>query len=223
MLKGKTNKPAIAPKVAADSTDNRENQLLAIARALLAKNGYDRTSLRDIAEAANVTTAALYYYFPNKDALFERVMLESLQSLYEDVSAAVAKERAPTERIRAFMRASATAQDSDRDRWVAGSNAFLQGASSSQQMAALGLRDRFEALLRQCIAEGVASGELRPVDPAIMGRFLLSGLNQIPRWLKPGGKYTAVEAIDQYVDLLLRGALSRQAGNTAEVNSEASA
>ena len=35
------------------------------------------------------------------------------------------------------------------------------------------------------------SGELRPVDPAIAGRLLLSGLNQMSRWHRPGGKLSA--------------------------------
>jgi len=83
--------------------DTRENQLLAIARRLFARDGYERTSLRDIAEAADITKAALYYYFPNKEALYERVVLESMQSLVDDVSAAVAAETSPTARIRAFM------------------------------------------------------------------------------------------------------------------------
>ncbi|MCB2041905.1 MAG: helix-turn-helix transcriptional regulator, partial [Rhodoferax sp.] len=44
--------------------DNRETQLLLIARQLFASKGFDRTSLRDIADEAKITKAALYYYFP---------------------------------------------------------------------------------------------------------------------------------------------------------------
>mgnify|MGYP006302398759 FL=1 len=54
-----------------DLADGREAQLLGIARRLFARKGFDATSLRDIAEAAQITKAALYYYFPNKDALYE--------------------------------------------------------------------------------------------------------------------------------------------------------
>ncbi len=188
-----------------DPLDTRENQLLAIARTLFARHGYDRTSLRDISEAASITKAALYYYFPNKDALFERVVLESLQSLYDEVSAEVKRADTPTERIRAFLRASANVLDHGRDRWIAGSNAFWQGAKDGQRLAALKLRDSYEKLLRQCIADGVASGEFRAVDAAMAGRFLLSALNHIPRWLKPDGKLSAAEVMEQFLDMLLYG------------------
>ena len=82
-----------------DPLDNRESQLLAIARRLFAQRGFDRTSLRDIAEEARITKAALYYYFPNKDALYERVVVESLQMLVDTISAELARAKTPTERV----------------------------------------------------------------------------------------------------------------------------
>lgn len=65
-----------APAAEASLADGREAQLLMIARRLFAQKGFEATSLRDIAEAAQITKAALYYYFPNKDALYERVVIE---------------------------------------------------------------------------------------------------------------------------------------------------
>lgn len=188
-----------------DPLESRENQLLAIARRLFALHGYDRTSLRDIAEAAQITKAALYYYFPNKDALYDRIVLESIQSLHDQVAAAVASATGPTARVRAFMEASAKVQDTGRDRWIAGSNAFWQTAVDGQRMAALKLRDSYEGLLRQCITDGIAAGEMRAVDPAMAGRFLLAALNQMPRWHRPEGKLSAVEVMHQFLDMLLHG------------------
>lgn len=205
MRSTKAATPSSTPMDAPDPLDIREQQLLAIARALFARHGYDRTSLRDIAEEAKITKAALYYYFPNKDALFERIVLESMQSLYDEASIAVAQAGTPTERIRAFMEASANVQDHARDRWIAGSNAFWQGAKEGQRLAALRLRDSYENLLRRCITEGVATGELRPVDPAMTGRLLLSALNHMPRWHKPDGKLSAVEVMHQFLDILMLG------------------
>ncbi|QHE84502.1 TetR/AcrR family transcriptional regulator [Hydrogenophaga sp. BPS33] len=199
-----TKKPA-APMESPDPLDSRENQLLAIARHLFAQHGYDRTSLRDIAEAAKITKAALYYYFPNKDALYDRIVLESIQLLYDQVAAEVAKATGPTARVRAFMEASARIQDSGRDRWIAGSNAFWQTAVDGQRMAALKLRDSYEGLLRQCIVDGIAAGEMRAVDPAMAGRLLLSALNHMPRWHKPGGKLSAAQVMQQFLDMLLYG------------------
>ena len=79
-----------ATSIGPAALESRESQLLAIARQLFARDGFERTSLRDIAEAADITKAALYYYFPNKEALYERVVVESMQALVDDVCGAVA-------------------------------------------------------------------------------------------------------------------------------------
>jgi AcrR family transcriptional regulator len=192
-----------------DVLDNREGQLLAIARRLFAHRGFESTSLRDIAEEAKITKAALYYYFPNKDALYERVVIESLESLVESVSAEVARATTPTDRVRAFMRASAEFLESKRDQWIAGSNAFWQSEQTERRGVALHLRDTYEKLLRRCIADGIAAGELRPVDAAMAGRFLLSALNHLARWHVPGGRLSAPEVMEQFIDMALLGLVNR--------------
>lgn len=192
-----------------DLSDGRESQLLSIARQLFARKGYDATSLRDIAEAAQITKAALYYYFPNKDTLYERVVIESMAALLSEVQTAVARAHTPTEKVRAFLRASAESMEQRRDQWVAGSNAFWQAGATGRRGLALQHRDDYEHLLRQCITDGITSGELRPVNPAIAGRLLLSGLNQMARWHRPGGDLRANEVIDQYLDIVLMGLINR--------------
>lgn len=194
-----------------DLSDGREAQLLAIARRLFAQKGFDATSLRDIAEAAQITKAALYYYFPNKDALYERVVIESMDSLLAQVQAAVARAPTPTQKVRAFLQASAEEMEQRRDQWVAGSNAFWQAGANGRRDLALTQRDEYEKLLRQCIEAGIACGELRPVNPAVAGRLLLSGLNQMSRWHRSGGPLKAGEVIDQYLDIVLLGLLNRAA------------
>jgi len=192
-----------------DLADGREAQLLAIARRLFAQKGFDATSLRDIAEAAQITKAALYYYFPNKDALYERVVIESMNSLLAEVQTAVRRAPTPTQKVRAFLHASAAEMEQRRDQWVAGSNAFWQAGATGRRGIALTQRDEYEKLLRGCLEAGIASGELRPVDPAIAGRLLLSGLNQMSRWHRPGGRLKAAEVIDQYLDIVLLGLINR--------------
>lgn len=192
-------------KVLPDPLDNRESQLLAIARRLFAQRGFDRTSLRDIAEEAQITKAALYYYFPNKDALYERVVVEALQMLVDSISAEVARFHTPTERVHAFMEASADFMDAHRDQWMAGSNGFWQGPQNERRLMALQLRDTYEKLLRQCISDGIASGEFRVVDAAMAGRFMLSALTHLARWHKPGGRLTARQVMQQFVEMMLFG------------------
>lgn len=186
-------------------SDLRQEQLIEIACRLFAKHGYEGTSLRDIADEAQITKAALYYHFPNKEALYERIVLESLQLLVDTVRDAIAHGNTPLEKIRLFMQASADFLDRSRDSWIAGSNAFWSGSASDPRAGAVHLRDEYEHLLRDCIKEAIACGEVREVDPAMAGRMLLSMLSHICRWHSPKGPLTTRQVIEQYLDITIGG------------------
>lgn len=187
------------------AVEDRPTQLIEIASRLFATHGYAGTSLRDIAEQANITKAALYYHFPNKEALYEQIVVDNLQALIDRVSDAVAQADGATEQVRAFMLTAADVFAEAPDAWIAGSNVFWSSMGPQIREAAVGRRDRFEKLLRTCIARGVASGEFREVEPATAGRLLLSTLNQMTRWIKPDGRLKPRQVIEQYLDIILVG------------------
>jgi AcrR family transcriptional regulator len=202
-------KPARAAGATPSRGDDRQAQLLEIAGRLFAKNGFKGTSLRDIAEEAQITKAALYYHFPNKEALYERIVLHGLELLLEEVLAATASERTAIGKVRAFMLTTADHYTSNRDSWITGSNAFHTTEESASRAKGVMFRDQYEKHLRNCIREGIKSGEFRDVDPAIAGRLLLSSINSMSRWHKPDGALSAHAVVEQFLDIILVGLRAR--------------
>lgn len=197
---GKTPGTAATPR-----GDDRQTQLLQIACRFFARYGYKGTSLRDIADEAQITKAALYYHFPNKNSLYERIVLEGLRVLVDEVTAATERAVTAREKLRTFMMTTAEIYLRDPDQWTAGSNAFWVDEDSVPRNAAIDLRDRYEKLLRACISQGLESGEFRNVDPALAGRVVLSMINGLSRWFRPGGRLAIEQVIDQYLDIILSG------------------
>lgn len=72
-------------------TETRQ-ALLAGARYCFAKNGYQQTSLEDIAGHCKLTTRPVYHYFGSKQALFSAVADELEQELARDMLALDAKQ-----------------------------------------------------------------------------------------------------------------------------------
>lgn len=54
--------------------DSKKDLILKTARELLARHGFAKTTLDDIANALGMKKSSLYYYYDNKDALLEDVM-----------------------------------------------------------------------------------------------------------------------------------------------------
>ncbi|MDD3094868.1 MAG: TetR/AcrR family transcriptional regulator [Candidatus Neomarinimicrobiota bacterium] len=61
------------------------NKILDAAVAIFSERGYSGTSMREIAEALNVTKAALYYHFPGKAEIFSACLSRSLDQMVADL------------------------------------------------------------------------------------------------------------------------------------------
>ena len=68
-----------------DGEQSRE-RLLRVALALFAQKGFEKTSTREIAEAAQTNIAAISYYFGDKAGLYRAVFFESQGSPTEDIA-----------------------------------------------------------------------------------------------------------------------------------------
>lgn len=191
--------------VEADVENERVRALLEISAQLFSERGYEATSMRDIAKAANVSKALLYHHFINKDDIFVRVALNSSRHLNEFVEERIPVDASASERVRAFMVATAGFFAQHRAAWIAASNAFWTDRNRQQVDERMVRRHRFEQRLRQLIREGVESGEFRDVDPADAGRLILSAINWMHRWFDPQKEVSAEEFAARFADLVLNG------------------
>ena len=76
--------------------------------------------------------------------------------------------------------------------------------SDERRQAVLERRDAYEARFRAAIANGIASGAFILTDPSLAATFLLTALNGIPTWYRPGGSASPAQLADLYADLAVR-------------------
>lgn len=91
MKKTKTKKTAPPPPA------NSKELLLKAARDTFAKNGFDRTSTRDIAKAAGVNISLISYHFQGKEGLYRACFEEMIQAPTETVERVLKKPTTPEE------------------------------------------------------------------------------------------------------------------------------
>lgn len=188
-----------------DDASDRVRELLEISAQLFAERGYEATSMRDISSAAKVSKALLYHHFANKDDIYARIALSSTKHLNDFVDERIPAEGTASEKIRAFMIATAHFFSQHRAAWIAASNAFWIDRNRQRLDNRMVRRRQFEQRLRELIREGIESGEFRDIDPADAGRLILSSINWMHRWFDPEKTLTAEEIANRYADLILNG------------------
>ena len=93
-----------------DEPDTR-SRFQKIALELFTANGYEATSLREIAERVGVTKAALYYHFKTKDDIIGSLVQDRVARLEELVTWAKAQPRTVATRRGALLRYSDMLQE----------------------------------------------------------------------------------------------------------------
>jgi AcrR family transcriptional regulator len=78
-------------------------RICAAARHLFAEQGFDRTSNRQIADEAGLTTGAIYHYFDRKLDIFTAVYQDTQRMVYERFDKAVALAPSFTAKLRALL------------------------------------------------------------------------------------------------------------------------
>jgi len=69
-----------------DSTGGTRSRIQTVALELFTEQGYEKTSLREIAERLGVTKAALYYHFRSKDEIVDSFVEDRITRLDELIS-----------------------------------------------------------------------------------------------------------------------------------------
>lgn len=88
----------------AESREQTRKRLLSAAARLFAKNGFQGTSVDDVAEAAGYSKGALYYNFASKDELFEALVEDEIEQMIAGLETALAGAHTIDEKLAAMQR-----------------------------------------------------------------------------------------------------------------------
>ncbi len=81
----------------------RRMHILEVAQKLFARFGLAKTTIEDIAKMAHMGKASIYYYFKNKEAIFQEVIDREGQILKKEIIKAVNKENTPQNKLRTYI------------------------------------------------------------------------------------------------------------------------
>ena len=165
---------------ATDSAETRE-RLLRVAQLAFARVGYAATTNRDMAAMADITTAAIYHYFPSKAELYMAVFDQVDDIVYSAFEKAAAASDGFVERYSAVLDAAVELNREDRS-LAAFIVAVPSEARRHPELARM-LRPkmtRSNAFLRRLVIDSRERGELAPgIDDGALEDLLnavLSGL-----------------------------------------------
>ena len=176
------------------------------AARLFREQGYDRTTVKEIAEACDLLPGSLHYRYQAKEDILVDLMRLGLEHASSAVYRAVTSATDPVEQLRRGI-------NSHLELVVSGSDMVyvllfewrsLRGEARAEMIE---LRDRYEALWGAMLRSLADIGVLREdVDQDLLRLIGLGALNWVATWFREDGRYS-LEEIGDFVWRVIRDAV----------------
>jgi len=179
--------------------------VLRVAIELFNRQGYDATSMGDLARELGLTKSAIYHHVPSKGHLLERALDEALGELSSALDAVRADSTStPEQRLRAAVRASVVVL---AEHLPAVTLLLRVRGNTPAEVAALDRRREIDHRLAEMVGEAAASGAIRDdIDPLLISRLIFGMVNSLTEWLRDDGD---VDVLADTVTALAFDGLSR--------------
>lgn len=185
----------------------KRNALLREAAGAFAARGYHGTSLDDVAAALGVTKAALYHYVRGKKEILFECHMRSMDLGDEALAYARTHGRNGLDRVTMLARRYIELITGELGRMAVLSEYDALDDRSKEIIGSR--RDRWDRAMREMIAEGVADGSIRAIDPKLAVFYFMGAVNWMTRWYRPEGGATGADVAATFSDLFGEGIRSR--------------
>lgn len=190
------------PAAAADGSD-RKAAVLGAATEVFSEKGYAGASMRDVADRIEMNKGSLYHYIKSKEGLLAQILEESTERTFALLTEIEALPEPAIGRLRAFI--------CSWSRWYMLNLGVISiyteewsNLEGERRRTALGTRRtayrRVAALVEEVQAEGEAAADL---DPRYASLLILSAINGLPGWYRPGPGEPPEHVAENYAGLLV--------------------
>jgi len=192
--------------VAEDNLSTGRQRMLKQAQHLFSQHGYHGASIRDIAQACGLANASLYYHFGNKQNLYFEVLKEYIAEIAQQLREAGAVEGSCRERLTRMADAYAEIIVESQSAIQTLIRDLAQFDREEIQHLLPDARDQIQSTISTVLEEGIAAGEIRPLDTYRVGVLFLGMVSSLAaRRLYNTARATLEEDVDLVVNVLFEG------------------
>jgi AcrR family transcriptional regulator len=191
-----------------EATVEPRQEILRTAARLFQQQGYDATSMNDVAAALKLSKGGLYHHFQSKDEILFHIMSHAMDITEERVINVVRRIEGVEERLRTLIRLHIQVVLSPEDREVTVMLHENHPLPPGRRRKINGRKKDYLHFVENLIAEVQRKrNSSTTVTPRAAALALVGMINWIYQWYKPDGSLTGEALVQQYTEIFFRGAL----------------
>ena len=166
------------------------------------KNGFQETSMNEIAQAAGLGKSTLYDYFKTKDEILIYFFEDQLNDMTEEAQRIALQNLSADKRLRQVMEAYIENLQTNK-------SLFLKLTQETQRLKVESQkqiqkkRHAYQDLIRALIDEGIREGVFRNVNSLLAARLLISNISSSVYGSRSTG--TPQEMLNEALDIFFKG------------------
>lgn len=186
-----------------DHMRNQKQEFICqIASDLFNKNGFAATSLDEVADKLNISKPSIYYYYTNKSELLLGCYNRTLDICEDLLAQILAANGTGLDKLCSFGEKLITLHcAAGKIAVVSDVHALPDNARARVQQRSKQLTDGLETIVKL----GMSDGSIRDIDVAVFTRFMMGGINWMPKWHDEEGDASPQEIARTYTDFLRAG------------------
>lgn len=183
----------------------RERILHAAAR-LFRERGYQRTTVRDIAERVGILSGSLFHHFRSKEEMLREIMREAAISVCLKAEDIVSRHEGAAQRLRALiaLELDCVVAEPSRDYHAVLFMEWREVPEPARPEFTM-LRRRYADIWRAVLEDCEREGLLR-CEPAAASHVLHGAIMGAMTWFRVSGRYTVGQYGDILAELVLQSA-----------------
>ena len=183
--------------------EEKRTKIREAAAKLFAEKGFENTTTRDIAGAAGINNASLYYYFDSKEQLLYQILEGVIRTGLERMTEIEQSPRPLKEKLALTLRIHTTAAvDFDKMKLLVHDQQSLSpGHREELKQKQSEYVSRLIAILRQLQDQG----EMLDIDLTVCAYAFFGMVSWAYRWYRPGGKVNLEELSEIFYTIFTQG------------------
>lgn len=186
------------------TSPNRRRQILEQAAGLFKTNGFNATTMRQLAEQTGMEAASLYNHISSKEELLREICCSVANDFNAHLLQLEADDSCASRKMEAIIRFHIhMLLTRYNDVYV--SNRDWKHLKEPWLTNFLNQRKQYENRLAAIIQQGVDAGKFKPVHPHVAVLTILSAVRSIEYWQRSKKAISSKQIADDLVMLLLKG------------------
>jgi len=202
------SRTAAQPKAKASESNSSQTPreaIIDVAVKLFGEQGYNATTMRDIAKAVGILPGSLYAHIDSKETLLIEIVEKGIERFLAIDRLLAASDESPGVRLRIAIceHVKVVAENPERTLVVFHQWRFLSGPNRAR---AISMRRRYAKAFAKIVNDGIANGDFNPdLDSRLTVFGILGALNWTPEWYSRTGPMSAEEIGQKMADSLING------------------